>query len=283
MASRFMYDQYGRIDLMPQPTPLTPTDILVDHQDGMVAVVTINRAVRRNAMTRAMWAELHRIFIELGDRSDVRAIVLTGAGGAFCAGADISEFPAVRDTVENGRLYEETVDNLHLAIAASPKPTIAAISGPCFGGGVALALSCDFRIADPTAYFAIPAARLSNVYGVVETRVLFDAVGLAVAKEVLFTGRRYDANEAFGVGLATHLASSEGALAAALDFAKGMQASAPLTIKGAKIVLEAISRNAIDARGAAIHEIMDAAITSEDYKEGVAAFAAKRDPVFKGR
>lgn len=268
---------------MPEPTPLDPADILVDRSDAAVAIVTINRASRRNAVTRAMWQELRRVFSELGEAPDVRAIVLTGAGGAFCAGADISEFPAVRGTVADGRDYEAIVDALHLAIAASPKPTIAAISGPCFGGGVALALSCDFRIADRTAYFAIPAARLSNVYGVVETRVLFDAVGLAVAKEVLFTGRRYDATEAHRVGLATHLTSSGAALDAALDYARSMSTSAPLTIKGAKIVLEAIARNSVDAQSNAIHDIMDEAIASQDYKEGVAAFAEKRDPVFTGR
>ncbi|MGE0765896.1 MAG: enoyl-CoA hydratase/isomerase family protein [Hyphomicrobiaceae bacterium] len=268
---------------MPDPIALSPTDIRIDRSNADLAVVVIDRAKRRNAMTRAMWQELHRVFDELGQSPDVRAIILTGAGGAFCAGADIAEFPAVRATVEDGRAYEAAVDQLHLAIAASPKPTVAAISGPCFGGGVALALSCDFRVADATAYFAIPAARLSNVYGVVETRVLFDAVGLATAKEVLFTGRRYDASEAYRVGLATHLASSGTALDAAVDFAKAMRTSAPLTITGAKVVLDAISRNMVDQRHAAIHEVMDAAISSEDYKEGVAAFAAKRDPVFKGR
>jgi enoyl-CoA hydratase/carnithine racemase len=263
--------------------PLAPTDILVDLSNPALAVVTINRPRRRNALTRAMWHELHRVFTELAKTPDVRAIVLTGSGGAFCAGADISEFAVVRATIEDGRAYEAAVDKVHLAIAASPKPTIAAVCGPCFGGGVALALSCDFRVADASAYFAIPAARLSNVYGVGETRVLFDAVGLAAAKEVLFTGRRYDANEAHQIGLATHIASSGEALDAALDFAARMKPSAPLTIQGAKVVLEAIAHNAIDARAEAIHEVMDAAIASEDYKEGVAAFAARRDPVFKGR
>ncbi len=267
---------------MPQPIALQPSDILVDVGDAAIAVVTINRAKRRNALTRAMWRELTRIVEQLGDDPDVRAIVLTGAGGAFCAGADISEFPAVRATVEDGRAYEEAVDNVHLALQASPKPTIATVSGPCYGGGVALALSCDFRVADATAYFAIPAARLSNVYGVVETRALYDAVGLAAAKEVLFTGRRYDASEAYRIGLATHMASDGEALAAGLAFARAMGKSAPLTIKGAKVVLQAIARSTTEARADDIHRVMDAAIASDDYKEGVAAFAAKRDPVFKG-
>jgi enoyl-CoA hydratase/carnithine racemase len=256
---------------------------VIDRSDAAIAVVTINRAARRNALTLAMWRELARTFNALGQDPDVRAIVLSGAGGAFCAGADISEFAAVRATVEDGRIYEATVDATHVAIAGCPKPTIAAISGPCFGGGVALALSCDFRVADRTAYFAIPAARLSNVYGVVETRALFDAVGLAVAKEVLFTGRRYDAKEAYRIGMATHLASAGDSLSAAQDLARSMRGSAPLTIKGAKIVIEAIARGATDEREGDIHRVMDEAIASEDYREGVAAFAARRDPVFKGR
>ena len=140
-------------------------------------------------------------------------------------------------------------------------------SGPCYGGGVGLALSCDFRVADPSAYFAIPAARLSNVYGIVETRALFDAVGLAVAKEVLFTGRRYNAEEAMRLGLATHTADGT-ALQTATDLANSMRASAPLTIKGSKVVLEAIARNETEQRKAAIDKVMDEAMASADYREG---------------
>ena len=267
---------------MPEPTPLSPSDILVDRSDAAIPVITINRPSRRNALTLAMWKELGRLFQVLGGEPDVRAIVLTGAGGAFSAGADISEFGAVRRTVEDGRAYEEAASGCELAIAGSPKPTIAAVSGPCYGGGVGVALSCDFRIADRTAYFAIPAARLSNVYGIVETRALFDAVGLAAAKEVLFTGRRYDADEAHRIGLATHLADG-GALAAAKALAAGMRTSAPLTIKGAKIVLEALARAETASRKGDIQRVMDEAMSSADYKEGVAAFAAKRDPVFRGK
>lgn len=266
----------------PAPKPLLATDILVDRTDPAIAVVTINRPDRRNALTLAMWKELGRIFTDLGAAPDVRAIVLTGAGAAFSAGADISEFPAVRATPEQGRAYEHAGDHCQTAIASCPKPTIAAISGPCYGGGVGVALSCDFRVADATSYFAIPAARLSNVYGVVETRALFDAVGYAAAKEVLFTGRRYDAPEAHRIGLATHMADGP-ALAAAHALAASMRKCAPLTIKGAKVVLGAIAHAETAARQGDIARVADEAMASEDYKEGVAAFAAKRDPVFRGR
>ncbi len=266
---------------MPSATPLSPTDLLVDRSDAAVAVVTINRPARRNAMTLAMWRELGRIFERLETDASVRAVILTGAGGAFCAGADISEFPAVRATTEDGRVYEAAGDHCQTMITTCAKPTIAAISGPCVGGGVGLALACDFRITDRSGYFAIPAARLSNVYGVVETRGLLNAVGLAAAKEVLFTGRRYTAEEAHRIGLATQLAQGD-ALAAARDLAAGMRHSAPLTVKGAKIVLEALMRGEVEKRHDAIQRVMDEAMTSADYREGVAAFNQKRDPVFRG-
>lgn len=265
----------------PQPKPLLPSDIIVDRSDPVVVTVTLNRPERRNALTLAMWTELGRVFSDLSADSAVRAVILTGAGGAFSAGADISEFPAIRETVEEGRVYEAACSRCETAIATCTKPTIAAISGACYGGGVGLALSCDFRVADRSAYFAIPAARLSNVYGIVETRALFEAVGLAAAKEVLFTGRRYSADEAYRIGLATHAADGA-ALPAAAGLADSMRKSAPLTIKGAKVVLAAVARNETELRQSAIAQAMDEAMASADYREGVAAFAAKRDPQFRG-
>lgn len=266
---------------MAEPTPLSPEDILVDQSDPVVAVVTLNRPTRRNAMSLAMWRELGRIFRDLGEQREVRSIILTGAGGGFCAGADISEFEAVRKTVEDGHAYEAANDECLNAIAACPKATIAAVSGPCYGGGSGIALSCDFRVADDTAYFAIPAARLSNVYGIVETRVLVEAAGVAVAKEVLFSGRRYDVDEAHRVGLATHRADGD-AMSGAKALAASMANSAPLTIKGAKVVIEAIARAETDKQRDRILAIGDEAMASADYREGVAAFAEKRDPVFRG-
>ncbi|MBS0240789.1 MAG: enoyl-CoA hydratase/isomerase family protein [Proteobacteria bacterium] len=260
---------------------LSPGDIGLDRTDPAIAMITINRPARRNAMTLAMWRELARLFDENGRDAAIRAIILTGAGGTFCAGADISEFPAVRSTPADGAVYEAAADACLTAIQTSPKATIAAISGACYGGGMGLALSCDFRVADASAYFAIPAARLSNVYGIIETRALYDAVGLAVAKEVLFSGRRYSYEEALASGMATH-ASKNGALEAAKDVAKSLAASAPLTIKGAKAVLAALASGDVDRRHSEIQAIMDAALASADYKEGVAAFSEKREPRFRG-
>ena len=121
---------------------------------------------------------------------------------------------------------------------------------------------------------------MSNVYGIVETRALYEAVGLAHAKEVLFSGRRYDAPEAHRIGLATHVADT--AMTSARTLAASLGTSAPLTIKGTKIVLEAIVRGDTPERMTAIHRVKDEAMASADYKEGVAAFAAKRDPKFRG-
>ena len=256
-------------------------DILVDRSDPAIAVVTLNQPKRRNAVKLAMWRELGRLFESFSADRELRAVILTGAGGTFSAGADISEFDEVRATVEQGREYEHTADVCQTAIASCSKATIAAISGPCYGGGVGLAVSCDFRFADASSYFAIPAARLSNVYGIVETRALFEAVGLAAAKEVLFAGRRYSSGEAHQMGLATHLADAD-ALSAALEFARSLTLSAPLTIKGAKVMLEAIARSETQSRKAELQAVADEAMASDDYKEGVAAFAEKRDPNFRG-
>jgi enoyl-CoA hydratase/carnithine racemase len=263
------------------PTP----DIGIERRSDGIAVITLNRPHLRNAMSLAMWQRLAALFHELGSDRAVRGIILTGAGGAFCAGADISEFAELRATPDGGSSYQDAVEKAEQAIVRCPKPTIAAISGACVGGGLALAVSCDFRVADTTAYFAVPAARLGIVYGVTETRLLLSAVGATRAKEILFSGRRYDASAAAAIGLATHpvvTAEQGDVLAAALALAGTFAASAPLTIAGAKLVVGAMFDGTEEAQAAKIAAILHASITSQDYKEGVAAFTEKRTPRFTG-
>lgn len=249
--------------------------------DGPIATVTLNRPAQRNAMTLAMWQGVAGIFSELSRDNTVRAILLTGAGQDFSVGADIAEFPRVRHTLEQSIAYEEAVDACSDAIAGAGKPTIAVLSGYCLGGGCHLSLACDFRIASPSAILGIPAARLSIVYGVRSTQRLFSLVGLTQAKRILFTADRIPAEEAARIGLVD--AVEDDAPAAARALAARMAENAPLSLSGAKFILDglAMGPGALDLADAQAR--IDAASRSFDYQEGRNAFAEKRPPRFEGR
>lgn len=251
-------------------------------EEGGVALVTLNRPAKRNAVSLAMWRELSRLFGELGRREGVRAIILTGAGGHFCAGADISEFATVRADAAMGRAYEEAADGATLAIRDCPRPTIAAISGYAMGGGCGIALACDFRVADLTARMGIPAARLGIVYGPLDCSLLLRQAGLANAKRVLYSGRAFGVDDCAEMGLVDIVATT-GALDEARVLAAELSANAPMSIAGAKLVLEALASGTAGARTAEIDAVIARAMDSADYREGARAFVEKRRPQFAGR
>ncbi|WP_454723710.1 MULTISPECIES: enoyl-CoA hydratase-related protein [Cupriavidus] len=248
--------------------------------DGL-AIVAIDRAEKRNSLTLAMWRALGRAMTELDARDDVRVIALTGSGTSFCAGADIAEFATVRANEHQVAEYELAVDGCCDAIEAVSKPTIAAINGFCMGGAVNVAMACDFRHAVPAARFAIPAARLSIVYGIKGTRRLFHLVGLAGAKRILFSGERLDAAEAWRIGLVDAIAPD--ALASARQAAAVLADNAPLSISGAKAILNSLASGDGAMTAQAVQALVDGAAASEDYAEGRQAFAEKRRPAFRGR
>jgi enoyl-CoA hydratase/carnithine racemase len=268
-----------------------------------IAVVTLNRPKTRNAMTFGMWRSIPSIFGALERNPEVRAIILTGAGEDFCAGADIAEFARVRDNVEQATAYEVAVDACCDAIADIAKPTIAVTRGYCLGGGAHLAMSCDFRYAAHNAVFGIPAARLSIIYGVRGTRKLLSLVGLPQAKKILFGAQRFSADEAKAIGFVDHVAATESTskqtfwsqlsggsktipagdpMADARVFAGLMADNAPLSIAGAKFLLNGMGMGtgALDLTEA--EALIAAASASDDYREGRIAFAEKRPARFLG-
>jgi enoyl-CoA hydratase/carnithine racemase len=255
-------------------------DILVTRQ-GRVALISLNRPEARNAVTLGMWRELETIFSNLANDDQVRAIVLSGSGADFSVGADISEFDNIRDNKDQSTAYEISVDACSAAIANVAKPVIAAVSGYCLGGGCHLALACDFRLASHGAKFGIPSAKLSIVYGVKSVQRLLALVGIANAKRMLYSGERYDAVRAQAMGLVDEICDD--AIPAAVAFAEGLACNAPLSIGGAKFMLNGLSmgEGALDI--AAAERLIDQASDSEDFREGRRAFAKKRAPQFRGR
>jgi enoyl-CoA hydratase/carnithine racemase len=255
-------------------------DILVTTRDR-IAVVSLNRPEVRNAVTLYMWRELTGIFSHLASEESVRAIVLTSSGADFCVGADVSEFGKVRENRDQSAEYEVAVDACSAAIANVPKPVIAAICGYCLGGGCHLALACDFRFADYTAKLGIPSAKLSIVYGVNSVQRLLAVVGLANAKRMLYSGERYAADRALSMGLVDEI--SDDAISSALAYAGTLAGNAPLSIAGAKFMLNGLSMGEGGLDLVAAQRLIDLAADSEDFREGRRAFAEKRTPRFRGR
>lgn len=246
-----------------------------------VATVRLDRPERRNAVSYAMWAALGRIFRRAGHDPAVRSVLLTGSGDIFSAGADISEFTDLRANPAAGQAYAEMVDETEDLMLTCPKPVIAAINGLCYGGGLGLALCCDWRIAAPDSQFCIPAAKLGIVYGLRETELLLTAVGLAQGKRILFGAEVIPAHEALRIGLIDEIA--EDPLGNAAAEAARLSQRAPLSIAGAKQILTALARAHLPA--AEIHRlqaVQATALASNDYREGVAAFTEKRRPNFTG-
>src|SRR3954470_4845824 len=254
-------------------------EIDVEQRDG-IAHVALNRQSARNAVTLGMWRELAETFSRFVADRDLRAVVLTGRGTDFSVGADISEFDEIRYDKQQSTKYEVAVDACSGAIAALSKPVVAAISGYCLGGGCHLALACDFRFADRTATIGIPAAKLSIVYGVRSVQRLAALVGIANAKRILYSGDRYPVEQAKSMGLIDEVHND--AQVAAEQFLKRLAANAPLSIGGAKFMLNGLSMGAGGLDMEAAQRLVDTASDSEDFKEGRRAFAEKRPPRFRG-
>ena len=261
---------------LPQPAE----DLLYDVRDG-IARVTFNRPQARNAMLFSMYERLAAICAEIDADRSIRALVLTGAGEkAFAAGTDISQFRAFR-TPEDALDYEARVDRVLGALERVRVPTIAAIAGACTGGGAGMAACCDLRIAASNVRFGFPIARtLGNCLSVNNYARLVSLIGAARVKDMIFTARLVEAEEAKAIGLVNEVLPDPAALAVRADeLARLVAANAPLTLRATKESLRRIKEQSVDGQD---KDLILMCYMSADFREGMDAFLNKRPPVWKG-
>ena len=248
---------------------------------GDVGVLLFNQPDKRNAISQEMWEGLRTAADRFAADPAIQVVMVAGAGGqAFTSGNDISQFAERRSSAEANVAFMRTMASGRAGLSTMSKPTIACIQGFCLGGGLATALLADFRVADQSAVFGIPAARLGIAYGIDETQDLVTAVGPSRARLMLYTARRFNATEAHAMGLVDVLADD--AASEALALAQTVAGNAPLSVQAAKFSV-AQAREMPERRDAAtLMQNARRCIDSADYREGREAFMAKRKPTFKG-
>jgi enoyl-CoA hydratase/carnithine racemase len=246
---------------------------------GAIATIRLNRPARKNAMTQMMWLALHDALRACDCDPAIKIIILTGGDGIFCAGADIDDFARLSGDAAWRAANQQAIAQTQLALARLSKPTIAAIAGPCVGGGCGLAIACDLRLASDDATFGITPAKLGLAYSLHDTKLLVDLVGPAQAKMMLFTARLMSAQEALRIGLVNEVHAATDLMAAADTLAALIAGNSQYTVRA----LKSLVRRILDG----VHEddeqsaaLFNTAFDGADFQEGAAAFREKRKPHF---
>jgi enoyl-CoA hydratase len=262
----------------------TGTEKLLARVEDGIGWMIFNNPARHNALSMEMQRAVPRVLAAFRDDLDARVIVVTGAGDrAFVSGADISEFGERRTSVEARAHYDAAMAEGWRAWRELDQPVLAMIRGYCIGGGLLMALRADIRVAAEGSQFGVPAARLGLGYAFGGVEELVALVGPSWTAEILFSARRLSADEALRIGLLNRVVPPDRLEPEVRALAGAIAANAPLTVRACKVAIREAMRAPADRDRALVDQLVEQCFRSEDYREGQAAFAEKREPRFRGQ
>lgn len=257
-------------------------ETLLLEQKDEIALVTLTRPERLNALSLTLLSELEAVVGEIETRSDLKAVVITGGAKVFCAGADITIFPGLKSSEDTYSFVQRIKFSL-ASLKRLPKPTIAAICGYALGGGLELCMHCDIRIAADDAKLGVPEIQLGAFPAAGGTQLLPRLLGASIAKEMMFSGEPISAQEAYRIGLVNRIFPKDSVLAEALKMAKVFAKKPAYAIQTIKRVVDTGLQMDLDKALTYESTAFVGIWNSHDFKEGYNAFLAKRDPKFTGR
>jgi enoyl-CoA hydratase/carnithine racemase len=259
--------------------------LLLDRPAEAVARLTLTNPERRNALDHDILAAIAEALPALAQGIETRCVLITGTGPVFSAGYDIAGIPDESFAAGAEALVAHPFHAAMEAISAHPYPTVAAINGHCLGGGLELAVRCDLRICSADARLGMPPAKLGLVYGHTGLERFIEVIGVARTKELFLVGRNVAAGRAERIGLVNEVAPAAEVERAALELAAEIAANAPISMRGNKRAIETLARNSMLSaeQERELVELRRSCFDSEDFREGIRAFAEKRPPRWTGR